>query len=1231
MKKINIIITFASILLLSGCATFHPQYKSDWNATPNSAFDKTVERSFYIVGNSAFSDGNSNRRVLDAMQRLAGQRQTAESFTLLVGNTLKASEISEQAVENPAQANKSLQPEMDFMKSFNGTVYLLPGTTEWDNGVDGLERVEDILKESLDQDDILEPNNGCPLKSIEIGETVQLILVDTQWYLEEWDENTEMNDKCAIKTRAKFLIEVEGELKKSKDRLILFAMQHPVMTNGKRGGEYPFVNQLLPVPGLATLITQVRSQGAIAKQDRYNERYNELMRRINVLAKDHNRLVFISGHEHSLQYLEDDNTKQVVAGGIGKPTAAKLGQHGDFSYGGEGFAVVDIYEDQTAAVTFYKVLDDGTSEILFHKQVVGPERTFELASLPETFPQTVKATVYEPELVERSGFFKTVWGDHYRKVYGTEVTVPVVDLDTLYGGLTVERAGGGHQTRSLRLKDKEGHDYNMRALKKSAVQFLQTVIVKDKEVEEGFEDTLPEDLILDFYTAAHPYGAFTIPKLSDAANLFHTNPKLFWVPKQKALGKFNEEYGNELYMIVERPDEEYDGALFNYAEDIISSDDVLEKIREDEKNVIDQKTYIRARIFDMLIGDWDRHNDQWRWAEFGKDGKNVFVPIPRDRDQVYANFDGGLLDAVRTLFSTARQFQVYGEDLEHTKWFNTAGIKLDRALLEDYGRDEWIAQAQFIQNNVTDAVIESAFKDMPVEAQDETAAEIKEKLKGRRDNIVKIAEEYYDHFAKLQTVTGTDKDDFFEITRMPNGKTHIQVYRIKDGEKADKMVDRIYTSEETNQIWVYGLDDDDVFEVKGSGDDRIFIRIIGGQNNDVYRIENGRGLKIYDHESQDITVQDNGHANFRLTDNYDYNTYIYTKQIQSTNLLLPAVGFNPDDGFQVGITNTFTVQGFQQNPFAQQHTLAAGFFFATSSFYVNYEGEFANIFGDWNFLVGGHFRNPNFAENFFGFGNETINPEEAFPDRFTLDYNRVRIGSYGGHIGVVKDGAYGSMFKLTAGVQSIEVEDTPNRFISSVRPLTLDEQKIFGTLEGTYQYESYDNRVNPTRGMFFELISGATYDVDDANTDGIFGYLKPKWTLYNALTKNHKWVLKTNLEGQVNIGNGFEFYQAAQLGSETGLRGYRNERFTGRSAAAGGADIRYSFNQFRTGLTPVQIGVFGGYDIGRVWVSNDTSDIWHDAYGGGFWINAANLASGTFNLFTSDEGLRFSFGLALSM
>ncbi|WP_431174309.1 hypothetical protein, partial [Flagellimonas flava] len=73
-----------------------------------------------------------------------------------------------------------------------------------------------------------------------------------------------------------------------------------------------------------------------------------------------------------------------------------------------------------------------------------------------------------------------------------------------------------------------------------------------------FEDSYPESLLLDLYTGAHPYAPFTLGPLSVAVGLYHTNPKLFYVPKQNALGVFNREFGNELVMIEEHVSEGHD-------------------------------------------------------------------------------------------------------------------------------------------------------------------------------------------------------------------------------------------------------------------------------------------------------------------------------------------------------------------------------------------------------------------------------------------------------------------------------------------------------------------------------------------------------------------------------------------------------------------------------------------------------------------------------------------------
>src|SRR5690606_7482071 len=140
---------------------------------------------------------------------------------------------------------------------------------------------------------------------------------------------------------------------------------------------------------------------------------------------------------------------------------------------------------------------------------------------------------------------------------------------------------------------------------------LKTVAFKDSNIGDQFEGTFAEDFLMDFYTSAHPYMPFIADDLAEEAGIYHTNPKLYYVPKQDALKEFNQDYGDELYMIEERPDKsQKDLESFGKPEDTDNTEKLLENLRESTKFSVDERSYIRARLFDMLIGDWDRHSDQ---------------------------------------------------------------------------------------------------------------------------------------------------------------------------------------------------------------------------------------------------------------------------------------------------------------------------------------------------------------------------------------------------------------------------------------------------------------------------------------------------------------------------------------------------------------------------------------------------------------------------------------------
>lgn len=1222
------ILTLVVMFVVSACATYKPQYKS--SNTDSSFPDKAIAHSFYLIGDAGNSPLGTSSKGLQAF-KVALSKASKQSTALFLGDNIYPKGLPKKEDEGRDFAEHQLNIQTEAVKDFEGKTVFIPGNHDWySDGLKGLKRQEKYVEDILGKNTFL-PENGCPIEKVNISDDIVMIVVDSEWYLTGWDKHPTINDDCEIKTRTKFFDEFEGEIKKARGKTTIVAMHHPIFTNGPHGGQYSFGSHMKPIPVLGTLKNVIRKTGGVTIVDIQNKAYNEFKKRIVTLSQENDKVIFVSGHDHNLQYIVQDNLPQIISGSGSKETATRNGGKGQFSYGIQGYARLDVFKDGSSHVRFYSAEDDA---IVFQTQVLEAEDKT-IKSYKGTTDKEVMASIYSEEETTKGGFYKMLWGKRYRDAYNTKVKVPTVRLDTLLGGLTPVRKGGGHQSKSLRLKDGEGREYVMRALRKSATQYIQAVGFKDQYIEGQFEDSFTEGLILDVFTGSHPYAPFTIGTLSDAVGIYHTNPVLYYVPKQPALGQFNNEFGNALYMIEERADSGHgDKASFGFSNSVISTDDLLKELIEDEDHVLDEAAYIRARLFDMLIGDWDRHEDQWRWAEFKENSKKIYRPIPRDRDQAFSIMaDGALLGFGTTAIPALRLLRSYKEDLKSPKWFNLEPYPLDMTLINQSPKSVWDTQVKHIVDNLTDAVIDEAFLSFPPEVSKEVIKGIKRKLIGRRHNLQAISDKYYNYISKFAVIKGTDKDDWFQIERLPKGKTKVTAYRIKNGEKSDVFHERTYTNINTKEIWVYGLDDDDIFDVSGEGDQLIKIRLIGGQNNDTYTIKNGKRITIYDHKSKKNTFVTN-HGRKKLTDDYETNVYDHKKLKNSGNQFIPTLGANPDDGFKIGFSNTFTNYGFARNPFTSMHNISGGYYFATQGFDLEYEGEFAKVIGMMNLAIEAKFTSPNYAVNFFGFGNNTPNPEADETDGLDVDlnYNRVKLKTLKFAPSLVWRGRLGASFKIGLLYESYEVEETEGRFINDqfIGDNTEVNNDFYG-IDAKYHYENFDNKAFPTLGMTVALQTGYKNNVSDSRG---FAYIIPELGFDYKLVPSGQLVLATKLKGHVNFGDNFEFYQGANLGANNGLRGYRNERFTGKSAFVQSTDLRLNLRKIKTGLLPLNIGLYGGVDYGRIWVDddfllnpNDHSNDWNTSVGGGIFANAADMVTLNLSAFNSDDGLRLAFKL----
>ncbi|AVR45886.1 hypothetical protein C7S20_11840 [Christiangramia fulva] len=334
------------------------------------------------------------------------------------------------------------------------------------------------------------------------------------------------------------------------------------------------------------------------------------------------------------------------------------------------------------------------------------------------------STLYEGEEIKN-----LMQGSNYRQTWATPVKFPVAYLDTLKGGMKILGEGGGHQTHSLKLLASNGVEYSLRSVNKDPAPVVPEIAKK-----LGLEN-----VVIDGISAQHPYGAILAAALSEKAGVLHTHPQMVFIPKQKKLGKYNDQYGNHLYLLEYETESDVNWTSFD-ADKIIETDDLQElKQEKGDKLHIDKPALVRARLFDIIIGDWDRHAKQWGWVLKNEKGNYITaIPLAGDRDNAFFDIDG-ILPEILTNPHIQPLVRPYNKDIDYMKGLV---YPFDVYFLKDTPQEVFINQAEILQKNLNDKAIEEAFKVWPDTIYKLTGREIKSKIKYRRDHLKEYARSF---------------------------------------------------------------------------------------------------------------------------------------------------------------------------------------------------------------------------------------------------------------------------------------------------------------------------------------------------------------------------------------------------------------------------------------------------------------------------------------------------------
>ena len=814
--------------------------------------------------------------------------------------------------------------------------------------------------------------------------------------------------------------------------------------------------------------------------------------------------------------------------------------------------------------------------------------------------------IANPYYAKAGGFRRFLLGHHYRTEWATPVNVEVINFDTTAGGLTPDKLGGGMQTKSLRLKGANGKEYVLRSVNKDP----------SKALPPEFRGTFANDVLQDQISSSHPYAPLVVADLAKTAGLYYITPRVVYVPNTPKLGKFQKDIGNTLCLFEERPvGDQEDNPVYDFSDKVVTSEKMLEKIFGDNDHRMDEKFFLRNRLFDMVIGDWDRHEDQWLWATF-KSGEEqtIYKPIPRDRDQAFPKLDG-LVPKTASRKWAVRKTQSFGHKIRDINGFNMNGTHLDRNFTVGLTLNDWLEVVDSLQLALSDDKIEEAFKKLPASIYAVSAKELISRIKSRRDDLEKYAATYYKFINREVNIVGTDDTEHFEVKRLNGDSTRVTVHKInKQGELEHILLNRTFYASETKEIRLYGLGDHDKFKVNGEAQGGILLRVIGGNGLDQYfdsSVVHGKAhaTKIYD--SLGNVFNTAGEAKKIYTK--DTLLVAYNRKGFKYDKLLPRFrpGYNPDDGVYIGGGFTVIRQKFGKAPFAYVQTLAGNYAFATSAFNFWYDGLFKQTFGKWDFRIAAEVNAPNYVINYFGLGNET---ELTVEDR---SFNRVRSNEYNGLLGVTRTFNNKFTWDFNFGYQNIKLEKTPNRFVSDpVAKIdsTLFSAQQYGFVQAGYAIDNTNSFLYPTRGIRLRTAVGITQNLEDKDQN--FPWLNASISGY-ATAGNFTFALRSGV-GTI-FSNEYEFYQATTLGGTTNLRGYRRSRFAGRTSVYENAEIRWKFGSTNLYIFKGNLGLLGFADGGRVWIPDETSDKFHWGYGGGFFLLPYNKLAFTVTYGVSEE------------
>jgi hypothetical protein len=802
-----------------------------------------------------------------------------------------------------------------------------------------------------------------------------------------------------------------------------------------------------------------------------------------------------------------------------------------------------------------------------------------------------------------------IFGSHWRDLWTAPINVPVLNLNDLHGGLEIlpGEQKGGKQSKVLKFIAKDG----------TILKFRSTLKFAKFAIDPELKGTLAEYIIQDQVSIKHPYAPIIAFNLLKAADVMMPEPKMYVLPDDPKLNLYND-YKNLLGTVQEVPGG--DKKTFNGFSRIIKTEKLLKKMNKNSETKVDGAGFLKARLMDIFMSDWDRHHKQWLWA--GDDSLKIWTPVSQDRDEAFCRYDG----LMPWLFAEAvPRFEGISGDYPLIDFITWEGRYLDRKFLTDLTKTQWDSVTQFLNSRLSNNVIHNAVSTMPHDWYKLSGRKLENILSSRRDKIKEISGDYYELIFHEPDIWASDKNETAQIDISGDDNITVKINR----EGSDKpFYERTFDAETTSEVRIYLQGGNDKVILTGNNSSSIKVRVIGGEGEDM--VEDRSSLTG---GSVNLIFYDDGrNTAIKETDNVSLNNDKYKmlkdviqkidpvpQDYGSLLTFLPALNFNTDEGFIFGGASFFTRYGFRYSKFKYRLTMNGTYSTKTRGYFFKFTSDFNGLIKNTGVGFYGELSGAKFS-NFYGMGNETtLDKDLQRNNYYRVEQNKAQVGQlFSFRL------ADGVSFNIGGTFKNISIVNNINTLVGDRFSAQTGRVNYLG-FNSALEYEEFVPGFSP-RNTYGRL--SVTHFPDIFKTG--YKFTKTKFEFSRILLRDFmkRSFFTFEVKGEKIFGN-FPFYESALLGGSTGLRGFSKDRFSGDASLSGklDADIYLFSTEI---LLPADVSMLIISDAGRVFNKGERSNKVHFSYGGG--LNFGYFKR-LFNLqvlgANSVEGAKFYFNAIL--